>query len=113
MYAVIRTGGKQYKVQENQTLRVENLDGTQGASVDFDDVLLFSDGKSITLGTPNIEDVLVKAHIIDQGKDKKVIVFKQKRRKGYRRTRGHRQEYTEVHIDSIIFPGAESGPGLE
>lgn len=101
MYAVIRTGGKQYRVEENQTLRVEKLGGIQGDPVEFDDVLLYSDGESITLGTPNVENVSVKAHISDQGKGKKTLVFKHKRRKGYRRMKGHRQEYTEVHIDSI------------
>jgi large subunit ribosomal protein L21 len=101
MYAVIKTGGKQYRVQENQTLKVEKLGAAQGSPVEFDDVLLYSDGESITIGTPNVENVSVKAHISDQGKGRKVIVFKHKRRKGYRRMKGHRQEYTEVHIDSI------------
>ena len=101
MYAVIRTGGKQYKVQENQTLKVEKLDGTEGSQVEFDDILLFSDGETITLGSPKIENASVKAHILKQAKDKKIIVFKYKRRKGYRRMKGHRQNYTEVKIDSI------------
>jgi len=101
MYAVIRTGGKQYKVQENQTLKVEKLDGTEGSQVEFDDILLFSDGETITMGSPKIENASVKAHILKQAKDKKQIVFKYKRRKGYRRMKGHRQNYTEVLIDSI------------
>jgi|SaaInl8_200m_RNA_FD_contig_101_340553_length_1450_multi_4_in_0_out_0_2 large subunit ribosomal protein L21 len=109
MYAVIRTGGKQYRVQANQTLKVEKLDGTQGSPVEFDDVLLYSDGESISFGTPNVENVSVKAHISDQGKSKKAIVFKHKRRKGYRRMKGHRQEYTEVHIDSIAPDNLENG----
>jgi large subunit ribosomal protein L21 len=114
MYAVIRTGGKQYKVQENETLKIEKLDGTQGASVEFEDVLLYSDGETITLGTPKLENVLVKAHIVDQGKGKKTIVFKYKRRKGYRRMKGHRQEYTKVHIDSIALANGEPEPdGVE
>jgi large subunit ribosomal protein L21 len=108
MYAVIRTGGKQYKVQENQALKIEKLDGTQGASVQFDDVLLYSDGESITIGTPNIDNAVVKAHISDQGKSKKTIVFKHKRRKNYRRMKGHRQEYTEVYIDSIALNNGKS-----
>ena len=101
MYAVIRTGGKQYKVQENQTLKVEKLDGTEGSQVEFDDILLFSDGETITMGNPKIEKALVKAHILEQAKDRKTIVFKYKRRKGYRRMKGHRQNYTEIKIDSI------------
>nr|NJM03626.1 50S ribosomal protein L21 [Desulfobacula sp.] len=101
MYAVIRTGGKQYKVQENQTLKVEKLDGTEGSQVEFDDILLFSDGETITMGSPKIENASVKARILKQAKDRKQIVFKYKRRKGYRRMKGHRQNYTEVQIDSI------------
>lgn len=101
MYAVIRTGGKQYKVQENQTLKVEKLDGTEGSQIEFDDILLFSNGETITLGTPKIENALVKAHILKQAKDRKKIVFKYKRRKGFRKMKGHRQMYTEIQIDSI------------
>jgi len=101
MYAVIRTGGKQYKVQENQTLKVEKLDGTEGSQVEFDDILLFSDGETITMGSPKIENASVKAHILEQAKNRKTIVFKYKRRKGYRRMKGHRQNYTEIKIDSI------------
>ncbi|OGR12341.1 MAG: 50S ribosomal protein L21 [Desulfobacula sp. GWF2_41_7] len=101
MYAVIRTGGKQYRVQENQTLKVEKLDGTEGSQVEFDDILLFSDGETITMGNPKIEKALVKAHILEQAKDRKKIIFKYKRRKGFRKMKGHRQEYTEIKIDSI------------
>jgi large subunit ribosomal protein L21 len=101
MYAVIRTGGKQYKVQEEQILKVEKLDGTEGSQIEFDDVLMYSDGETITLGSPNVENASVKAVILDQGRDKKQLVFKYKRRKGYRKMRGHRQFYTEIKIDSI------------
>ena len=101
MYAVIRTGGKQYKVHEDQILKIEKLEGTEGSQIEFDDVLMYSDGEIITLGDPKIENALVKAHILDQGKDKKVLVFKYKRRKGYRKMRGHKQFYTEIKIDSI------------
>ncbi len=101
MYAVIRTGGKQYKVHEEQTLMVEKLDGTEGTQVEFDDILLYSDGETITLGSPTLENASVKAHIIDQGRDSKKLVFKYKRRKGFRRMKGHRQHYTEIKIDSI------------
>ncbi|MBU1344105.1 MAG: 50S ribosomal protein L21 [Proteobacteria bacterium] len=101
MYAVIRTGGKQYKVQEEQILKVEKLDGTEGSQVEFDDVLMYSDGETITLGSPKVENAAVKAHILDQAKDTKKLVFKYKRRKGFRRMKGHRQHYTEIKIDSI------------
>lgn len=101
MYAVIKTGGKQYKVHEEQILKVEKLEGTEGSQIEFDDILMYSDGETITLGSPNVEKALVKAHILDQGKGKKTLVFKYKRRKGYRKMRGHRQDYTEIKIESI------------
>ena len=101
MYAVIRTGGKQYKIHEDQILKVEKLEGSEGSQIEFDDILMYSDGKTITLGNPKLENALVKAHILDQGKDKKILVFKYKRRKGFRKMRGHRQFYTEIKIDSI------------
>ncbi len=101
MYAVIRTGGKQYKVHEEETLKVEKLEGTEGSEVEFEDILMYSDGETITLGTPNVENAVVKAHIVEQAKGKKTLVFKYKRRKGFRKMRGHRQYYTEIKIDSI------------
>lgn len=101
MYAVIRTGGKQYKVHEDQVLKVEKLEGSEGSQIEFNDVLLYSDGETITLGAPQIENATVKAMIVEQGRSKKQLVFKYKRRKGYRKLRGHRQHYTEVRIDSI------------
>lgn len=101
MYAVIRTGGKQYKVHEDQTLKVEKLSGTEGSQIEFNDVLMFSDGESITLGNPLVENAVVKAHVVEQGRDRKQLVFKYKRRKGYRKMQGHRQPYTEIKIESI------------
>jgi len=101
MYAVIRTGGKQYKVHEDQVLKVEKLEGSEGSEVEFSDVLLYSDGETLTLGAPVVENAIVKAHVIEQGRGKKQLVFKYKRRKGYRKMRGHRQHYTEIKIDSI------------
>jgi len=103
MYAVIRTGGKQYKVHEEQILKIEKLEGTEGSQIEFDDILMYSDGETITLGSPKVENASVKAHILEQAKDKKTLVFKYKRRKGYRRMKGHRQFYTEVKIDSIAI----------
>jgi len=101
MYAVIRTGGKQYKVHEDQVLKVEKLEGSEGSQIEFDDVLLYFDGETITVGAPQIESASVKALIVEQGRSKKQLVFKYKRRKGYRRMRGHRQHYTEIRIGSI------------
>jgi large subunit ribosomal protein L21 len=97
----VNSGGKQYKVQQGQILRVEKISGDVGNPVTFDRVLMFSDGENISIGQPALEDVAVEGHIVEQGKAKKIIVFKYKRRKRYRRTRGHRQEFTAVLIDSI------------
>ncbi|MCK5542857.1 MAG: 50S ribosomal protein L21 [Desulfobacterales bacterium] len=101
MYAVIKTGGKQYKVEKGTILQVEKLEQNEGDKIEFNDVLMYSDGETVTLGSPLVENVKVKAEIIKQAKDKKVLVFKYKRRKGYRKMRGHRQNFTEIKIDSI------------
>jgi len=101
MYAVISSGGKQYKVQEGEILRVEKITGEVGAPVSFDEVLLFSDGKSVNVGSPLLDKVSVQGHIIEQDKAKKVLVFKYKRRKRFRRKQGHRQPFTAVKIDAI------------
>jgi large subunit ribosomal protein L21 len=101
MYAVVATGGKQYKVQEGEILRVEKLAGDVGSEVAFDQVLLLSDGENVTIGQPVLEGATVTGHIVEQGKDKKIIVFKYKRRKRYRRKHGHRQPFTAVKIDKI------------
>jgi len=101
MYAIVDSGGKQYKVQEGEILRVEKLEGEVGDSVSFDKILMFSDGDNVNVGTPLLEDVAVSGHIVEQGKAKKIIVFKYKKRKRYRRKQGHRQQFTAVKIDSI------------
>lgn len=101
MYAIVDTGGKQYKVQEGEILRVEKLAGEVGDTISFDKVLMFSDDENVNIGTPLLEDIAVSGHIVEQGKAKKIIVFKYKRRKRYRRKRGHRQQFTAVKIDSI------------
>ena len=101
MYAVVNSGGKQYKVQQGQILRVEKIPGEVGNPVTFDRVLMFSDGENISIGQPALEDIAVEGQIVEQGKAKKIIVFKYKRRKRYRRKKGHRQEFTAVRIDSI------------
>jgi large subunit ribosomal protein L21 len=101
MYAIVSSGGKQYKVQEGEVLRVEKISGDIGAPVSFDKVLMFSDGENVSIGQPVLEDVSVKGHIVEQDKAKKLIVFKYKKRKRYRRKQGHRQHYTAIKIDSI------------
>lgn len=105
MYAVVSSGGKQYKVREGETLRLEKLAGEVGAPVSFDKVLLFSDGENITIGRPVLDDVQVQGRIVEQGKAKKILVFKYKKRKRYRRKQGHRQSFTAVKIDSIGAAG--------
>jgi large subunit ribosomal protein L21 len=101
MYAVVSTGGKQYRVSEGDVLRVEKIPGEVGDEVSFDRVLLVSDGEELNIGQPVVEEAAVKARIVEQGKAKKILVFKYKRRKRYRRKQGHRQPYTAVKIDSI------------
>ena len=101
MYAVIATGGKQYRVELGEVLRVEKIDGDVGSPVSFDKVLMVSDGESLNVGQPLLDNVTVMGHIIEQDKAKKIIVFKYKRRKRYRRKQGHRQPFTAVRIDSI------------
>lgn len=101
MYAIIGTGGKQYKVNEGEILRVEKIPGEAGDFVSFDKVLMFSDGKTVNIGRPLLDNVMVKGHIVLQEKAKKIIVFKYKRRKRYRKKQGHRQQLTAVMIDNI------------
>ncbi|MCD4778712.1 MAG: 50S ribosomal protein L21 [Desulfobacterales bacterium] len=102
MYAVVSSGGKQYKVQKGEILRVEKISGDIGVPVSFDKVLMFSDGENVNIGQPVLENVSVNGHIVEQDKAKKIIVFKYKRRKRYRRKQGHRQQYTAVKIDDIL-----------
>ncbi len=101
MYAVIKTGGKQYRVQEGDVLQVEKLAEPEGSEIEFNEVLLFADGENVTIGSPVVENVSVKGRVVQQGKGKKKLVFKYKRRKGYRRKKGHRQYFSEVKIDAI------------
>ena len=105
MYAVVTSGGKQYKVEEGDILRVEKIPGQVGAAITFDHVLMVSDGEHVNIGQPVLDDTSVEGHIVEQGKAKKIIVFKYKRRKRYRRKHGHRQPYTAVKIDSIKAKG--------
>ena len=107
-YAIIKTGGRQFRVAEGDTIDVDLLDVEPGKTATFGDVLLFADGEHMTHGTPLISGAKVTAEIVEQRKDKKVIAFKYKRRKGYHRTVGHRRKLTRVKIKSISV-GAKKG----
>jgi large subunit ribosomal protein L21 len=102
MYAVIRTGGKQFRAEPGASIRVPSLVAEAGDTVTFDDVLLLSDGDSVTVGEPTVSGAEVRAEVVGHGRDRKIIVFKRKRRKGYRRKQGHRQGYTEVRVSEIV-----------
>ena len=101
MYAVIKTGGKQYRVAEGDVIKVEKLQGETGSSLDFEEVLLVGTGDDTRIGTPHVEGVTVQGTILEQARDKKLIVFKFRRRKNYKRKNGHRQHFTRVRIDTI------------
>jgi large subunit ribosomal protein L21 len=101
MFAVIRTGGKQYRVAAGDVIKVEKLDGDAGATVTFGDVLAVGDGDSVTLGAPVVEGASVTAEVLEQARAKKIIVFKKKRRQNYRRKNGHRQHLTVLRITGV------------
>lgn len=101
MYAVIETGGKQYRVQEGDTVFVEKLQGEAGENVKLDKILLISANEELKVGKPYLEGASVEAEILEQGKAKKIIVFKYKSKKDYRKKQGHRQPYTKLKISSI------------
>ena len=101
MYAVIRTGGKQYRVSQGEEVKVERLNGEVGDTVTFEEVLVTSDGENTQIGQPVVEKAKVVGRIVRQGKERKVMVVKYKRRKGYRRKKGHRQMFTQVKIEAI------------
>ena len=102
MYAVFQTGGKQFRAEPGVRLRIPSLESEPGDSITFDQVLLAGDGEDkILVGTPTVDGASVKAEVIRHGRADKLIVFKRKRRKGYRKKQGHRQNFTEVRIDGI------------
>ena len=101
MYAIIATGGKQYRVEAGDTIYVERLTGEAGGKVTIEDVLLVGDGAAVRVGAPRLSGISVQGTLLEQGRDHKVRVFKYKKRKQYRRTRGHRQSYSALRIDSI------------
>jgi large subunit ribosomal protein L21 len=100
-YAIIRTGGKQFKVEPGQKLRIPTLESTVGDSITFDDVLLTADGAAVNAGTPVVKGASVTAEVVKHDRDKKIVVFKFRRRKNYARKQGHRQGFTEVRIQDI------------
>ena len=108
MYAVFRSGGKQYRASEGDRVRVERLDAEEGDAVEFDQVLMVSDGADVTLGSPLVEDSRVEGVVTAQGRGKKIVVTKFKRRKNYKRIMGHRQHFTEVEITSIGSGSSEA-----
>jgi large subunit ribosomal protein L21 len=109
MYAIIQTGGKQYKVQPGDQLKVEKLPGEPGTEIHLDHVLALGSPEGITLGKPTVEGARVEATIVKTARDRKVVVFKKKRRKGYHKKQGHRQWYTLLKVNTVVT----SKPGLE
>ena len=108
MLAIFKTGGKQYSAKAGEILKVEKLDGTKGDKVSFTDVLAISDAKTSSIGQPLLKDAFVEAKIIDQIRDKKIIVFKKRKRQNYRLTQGHRQYLTVLRVETISFDGKKS-----
>lgn len=102
MYAIIETGGKQYRVQEGDVIRVEKIEIADGETVKFDKVLLVSDEERLNVGKPYVDGAVVEAVVENQGKAKKIIIFKYKAKKDYRKKQGHRQPYTQVKIEKIV-----------
>jgi len=104
MYAVFKTGGKQFRAEPGARIRIPSLEVEPGESVTFDEVLLTDDGEeNVQVGTPVVEGASVKAEVVRHGRGKKVIVFKRKRRKGYRRKQGHRQNFTEIRVEEVAL----------
>jgi len=108
MYAVIRTGGKQYRVSPGETIQVEKLDGSPGSTLELDEVLMLCDERVLAIGRPLIQGARVIAEVVRQDRDRKVVIFKYRRRKRYRRKAGHRQSFTELRINEIHIPEAPS-----
>jgi large subunit ribosomal protein L21 len=102
-YAIIRTGGKQYRAESGKTIRIPSLPGEAGSKVTFSDVILGSDGEKTLVVVPTLKGASVAAEIVKHGRDKKIVVFKMKRRKNYAKKQGHRQGFTEVRIGDITL----------
>ena len=114
MYAIFKSGGKQYEARPGTVVKLEKLPGEVGDKVVLGDVLLFSDGEQVRVGQPLLDDLAVQGQIVEQGRGRKIVVFKYKRRKDYQKKQGHRQCFTAVRIDGIGAPAAvESAPPVE
>ena len=111
MYAIVNISGKQYKSSEGLKARVPKQLGEQGSSITFDEVLLLNNGTSTQLGNPTLSGATVTATIIDHGREKKILVYKKKRRKGYQRKNGHRQWYTEIEFQKITATDSKAAKG--
>ena len=101
MFAIVETGGKQLRVQEGLTVRVSKLDAEAGSELSLDKVLMAGEGEDLKIGTPYVEGAKVTCQVVDHGRDKKIIVFKKKRRKDYRKKQGHRQDFTTLKVTAI------------
>ena len=110
MYAVFKSGGKQYRVSKGEKLKLEKLETDVGKKVVFDQVLSIGEGKDINIGTPYLADAIVEAKVIDEGKDKKIEVVKFKRRKNYKRNFGHRQHYSLIEVTNITVKKKKAAP---
>jgi large subunit ribosomal protein L21 len=102
MYAVITTGGKQYKVSPGDVVRVESLDAKKGDTVELKEVYMIADGDNVFVGKPTLASAKVTAEVVEEGRGEKLVIFKHRRRKGFRRTNGHRQNYTAIKVKDII-----------
>ena len=110
MYAVVKTGGKQYRVTKDDTILVEKLDANEGQTVTLSDVMLLDDGDKVTVGTPVVANASVEAQVVSQTRGPKIIIFRRKRRKNHRRTQGHRQDLTLLKITDINTSGKKAAP---
>ncbi len=113
MYAVVKTGGKQYRVSKDDILRVERLPGEAGDVITLDDVLMVGEGADVTVGAPNVDGASVAVEIVEQMRDKKIIIFKKRRRQNYRRKKGHRQHLTVLKVTDILTGGAKPKPAAK
>lgn len=101
MFAIVETGGKQFRVEEGRTLQVAKLDAPAGTKITLDKVLLLGAGSEVTIGQPLVPNAAVQCEVLEHGRDKKIIIFKKKRRKDYRKKQGHRQDFTRIKVTSI------------
>jgi large subunit ribosomal protein L21 len=113
VFAVVRTGGKQYRVQEGRPVTIERLPGEAGQTVELNDVLLLADGDNITVGTPVVEGARVVGTISEQGRAKKILVFRYKNKTRARKKNGHRQQFTTLMVDDVLGPGQSPKPKVE